>query len=114
MAEHQLPPLPEPAFRLTWKGERAAYYVSKPGIDSTDCYTAEQMRAYVLSSPPVAVQEEGDAKDAALNAERFLPELPDVGYLGDDVSYGYDSTDMRDYALEAVRAAIAAMKGDQP
>ena len=36
--------LPEPAFRLTWSGTSARYYVNKPNIDSTDCYTAEQMR----------------------------------------------------------------------
>lgn len=70
--------------------------------------------SYRYASPPVAVQEERDAKDEAPNAEQFLPKLPDAGYLGDDVSYGYDSTDMRDYALEAVRAALSAMKGDQP
>jgi hypothetical protein len=32
-----------------------------------------------------------------------LPPMPDKSYLGDDVSWGYDAYDMRDYAEEAVR-----------
>ena len=39
-----------------------------------------------------------------------LPPLPEVNYLGDDVSYGYDACDMREYgaacaAAERERAA---------
>jgi DNA-binding phage protein len=41
--EADAPELPEPAFRLKWKG--GAYYVSEPNIGDTDCYTADQMRA---------------------------------------------------------------------
>lgn len=42
-----LPPLPEPAFRLLWKyGE---YRVTKPNIGDTDVYTADQLRAAVLA-----------------------------------------------------------------
>ena len=37
--------IPEPAFRLKWRGDRAAYYVDKPNIGDTDCYTADQLRA---------------------------------------------------------------------
>ena len=33
-----------------------------------------------------------------------LPPLPELSYLGDDVSYGYDAEDMRAYALQAVAA----------
>lgn len=64
------------------------------------------------NEPKTALDHFIDDVEAAekLNAEKFLPALPDVGYLGDDVSYGYDSTDMRGYALEAVRAAIAAIQ----
>lgn len=39
---NDLPPLPEPAFRLKWKD--GAYYVSRPNIDDTDCYTYAQVR----------------------------------------------------------------------
>ena len=35
--------LPEPAFRLTWKN--AAYYVNRPSVGDTDCYTADQLHA---------------------------------------------------------------------
>lgn len=38
--------------------------------------------------------------------EQFLPKLPELGYLGDDASYGYDAADMRTYALEAVARAL--------
>lgn len=44
--------LPEPAFRLTWNG--SAYYVSKPNIGDTDCYTADQMRAALAAHPKPA------------------------------------------------------------
>lgn len=36
----------QPAFKLRWDGERAAYFVNTPGIGNTDVYTADQMRAY--------------------------------------------------------------------
>ena len=36
-----------------------------------------------------------------------LPPLPEVGYLGDDVSYGYDANDMAEYATQA-RADLEA------
>lgn len=37
-----------------------------------------------------------------------LPPLPEKNYLGDDVSYGYDACDMREYALEAIRASATS------
>ena len=43
-----------------------------------------------------------------------LPPLPDVCYLGDDVSYGYDAHDMRDYATAAVKAALAQQRQPGP
>jgi len=42
-----LPPLPEPAFRLLWK--HGEYRVTKPNIGDTDVYTADQYRAAVLA-----------------------------------------------------------------
>ena len=46
-----LPPLPEPAFRLLWK--HGEYRVTKPNIGDTDVYTAAQVeeirRAAVLA-----------------------------------------------------------------
>lgn len=36
-----------------------------------------------------------------------LPPLPEVGYLGDDASYGYDANDMTEYATQA-RADLEA------
>lgn len=41
-----LPPLPEPAFRLSWRPEQGRYTVNKPDIDSTDCHTNAAMREY--------------------------------------------------------------------
>ena len=38
-----LPPLPEPAFRLKWVD--GAYKVTKPNIGNTDVYTAAQVEA---------------------------------------------------------------------
>lgn len=43
----ELPPLPEPAFRLKWVG--GEYKVTKPNIGNTDVYTADQLRAAVLA-----------------------------------------------------------------
>lgn len=48
-----------------------------------------------------------------MSAEKFLPKLPELNFLGDDVSYGYDASDMREYALEAVNAALAT-QADAP
>ena len=42
-----LPTLPEPHFRLVWRD--GSYFVSKPDIDSSDCYTADQMHAYLMA-----------------------------------------------------------------
>lgn len=36
-----------------------------------------------------------------------LPPLPEMGYLGDDASYGYDAFDMKAYAQQA-RADLEA------
>ena len=33
-----------------------------------------------------------------------LPPLPEVNYLGDDVSYGYDACDMREYGAACAAA----------
>lgn len=41
--------LPEPAFKLTWRADYASYHVSKPNIDDTDCYTADQLHAAILA-----------------------------------------------------------------
>ena len=37
-----------------------------------------------------------------------LGPLPEVGYLGDDVSYGYDSVDMRDFGLHGYMLGVTA------
>jgi hypothetical protein len=37
-----------------------------------------------------------------------LGPLPEPNYLGDDVCYGYDKLDMRDYALAEVEKAVKA------
>lgn len=39
--------LPEPAFKLSWIGDKAEYRVSKPRIGNTDVYTPEQVREIV-------------------------------------------------------------------
>jgi hypothetical protein len=36
-------------------------------------------------------------------SEIKLPPLPEPTFLGDDVSYGHDAEQMRDYATQAVR-----------
>jgi hypothetical protein len=36
--------MPEPAFKLTWRGDLARYFVSKPNIGNTAVYTADQVR----------------------------------------------------------------------
>ena len=55
-----------------------------------------------LASPPVAVQEEGDAKDGARYREFFASGLP-ITFLGVE------------YRTKAeLDAAIDAVKGDQP
>lgn len=56
----ELPPLPEPAFRLRWNGGQARYTVSKPNIDSQDCYTAEQMIAIRAEAVRVALEQAAD------------------------------------------------------
>jgi hypothetical protein len=38
-----MPKLPEPNFKLIWRGGQ--YWVSKPNIDGTDVYTPETVRA---------------------------------------------------------------------
>ena len=47
MTDHELGPLPEPAFRLMWVN--GAYKVTKPNIGDTDVYTADQLRAAVAA-----------------------------------------------------------------
>lgn len=42
--------LPEPAFKLYWRGDLAAYKVSKPNIGDTDVYTADQLRTAVAAA----------------------------------------------------------------
>lgn len=39
-----LPPLPDPSFKLVWRSDEARYLVSKPNIGSTDVFTADKMR----------------------------------------------------------------------
>lgn len=41
-----------------------------------------------------------------------LPPLPEMVYLGDDASYGYDAECMRDYARDAQASQAAALKAD--
>ena len=43
--------LPEPAFRLSWRPTRGVYVVDQPGIESTDCYTPEQVRELLAAAP---------------------------------------------------------------
>ena len=50
-----LPPLPEPSFRLRWSGAQGRYTVSTPDIDSQDCYSAEAVRAYAAEAVRVAL-----------------------------------------------------------
>jgi hypothetical protein len=42
--------MPEPAFKLTWRGDLARYFVSKPNIGNTDVFTADQVRAAILGA----------------------------------------------------------------
>lgn len=60
----------------------------------------------VLASPPVAVQEEGDATNAATWIGTALAEL-DAFDLPDDNNHLAAAT-------SALRKALAAMKGDKP
>ena len=39
-----------------------------------------------------------------------LPPLPEVNYLGDDVSYGYDACDMREYGAACAAAERERIK----
>lgn len=67
-----------------------------------------------LASPPVAVQEEGDAKDAA--RYRWLREQckkHDGLVIAETASFGLLSWSGDD-PDRAIDAAMAAMKGDQP
>lgn len=43
-----LPELPPADFRLIYRN--GAYYVNKPELDDTDCYTADQIREYALEA----------------------------------------------------------------
>ena len=72
-----LPPLPEPAFRLLWK--HGEYRVTKPNIGDTDVYTADQLRAAVLA------ERERSPWKAALDQE--LVSL----HLGTTDTPGYDT-----------------------
>ena len=42
----ELVKMPEPAFKLRWNVYSASYSVNRPNIGDTDCYTADQLRAY--------------------------------------------------------------------
>lgn len=62
----------------------------------------KERTTYSYASPPVAVQEEGDAKDGARYREFFASGLP-ITFLGVE------------YRTKAeLDAAIDAVKGDQP
>lgn len=66
MNDTNLPPLPEPAFRLKWRD--GAYKVTKPHIGDTDVYTADQLRAAILqereSAADLVLRELGDTGQA--------------------------------------------------
>lgn len=47
--------LPEPDFRLKWRD--GAYYVTKPNIGDTDCYTASTLRETVKGARLKALEE---------------------------------------------------------
>lgn len=46
MTIEELVKMPEPAFKLRWNVYSASYSVNRPNIGDTDCYTADQLRAY--------------------------------------------------------------------
>ena len=60
-----LPPLPEPAFRLKWVD--GAYKVTKPNIGNTDVYTAAQVEA--VRRAAVLAERERCAKVCEAEAE---------------------------------------------
>ena len=70
--ETVLPPLPDPEFWLRWAEGRGGYQfkVNRPAIGDTDCYTAEQMRAYAraaLSAHPAPAMTDDELDEMALD-----------------------------------------------
>lgn len=65
-------PLPEPAFRLLWKN--GEYKVSKPNIDDTDAFTAEQMQAYADACVAAALSASSQAEAVPVGYLLFLDE----------------------------------------
>ena len=69
--------MPKPAFRLKWRGKDAAYFVDKPNIGDTDCYTFEQLRAYAAQEVARLLPALIGARDGYIaEAATGLPCLP--------------------------------------
>lgn len=82
----KLPPLPEPDFRLKWRD--GSYYVSKPNIETADCYTDATVRSLIAAAMAQALEDAARVCD------------------------GIAETDGTGYGLvEDCAAAIRAMKG---
>ena len=92
------PQLPEPAFRLKWRD--GAYYVSKPNIGDTDCYTAEQMRAALSAGNNTQLDREPVAPDPRPSIGILSPSREQVNVLEDTLR------DDPELALRAIREAL--------
>lgn len=77
-------------------------------LEAIDKVVLTAAPAVVVSAEPVAASEVDPTPAKYFEVMRNLPNLPEVGYMGDDASYGYDAYDMRTYAVEAVLAALAS------
>lgn len=92
--------MPEPAFKLTWRGDLARYFVSKPNIGNTDVFTADQVREVIHAA-----------------TERAAKQVPtswlDPMLTGPDAVPGIDKVDTRtvEALLHRIAAAIRARDG---
>jgi hypothetical protein len=90
--------MPEPAFKLTWRGDLARYFVSKPNIGNTAVFTADQVREAMQATDERAAKQRQDIEAALLWCVRNLTEYGSHRMLSDP-SNGV----MR--AVDAIRAA---------
>lgn len=92
-----LPPLPQPEFRLKWKGAMAAYFVDKPNIGDTDCFTADQMREYAIAA--LALRPGGEPSD--------WPAWPEFSHFLETTTHDMQKDAIHAYAKEFARAVLA-------
>lgn len=87
------PELPEPDFRLSWRD--AAYYVSKPNIDSTDVFIPETVQRLIDEAYAAGMR---DAREWLGEAGALLRRVPPVTrsmYVGSDkVAWGRQAADL--------------------